>query len=514
MHNDKKKQETPYIVFSYGVSPLDLHQKRLSSGLCKSGIDKIACGSSHFLLLTENSVLLLGGNNIYGQCAREPQISPDGENLSQNLKVAQLRLEKHLVIDIAAGSYHSLVLTKFEKSNSLMAFGHELGCGFLDRVHRHNPTGIVSPEVPEDDPVTRVYAGRMRSAVILRSGKIKMWGEWYNGAKQRALRAVDLDREEEDRIIKISMGQFHALFLSGSGKVYSWGDNTYGELGADKSEKWRAEPLVIEEFRNKKCVDCEAGGRHSLVLEENGNLYSFGDNSEGQCGIEMNRSYRPHLVETRGMLGEDHVLPKFIYAGDAHSALVTSEGDLFAWGDNSEQRLGIHTSSSISRPTLVEDVMGRNLCAVGLGGFFSIFITGPRDHAIGNKDLGEQKKNKFFKNLLFTHADITAAANMKTPVNKTPVNANGEGKPEDTGNKSKKFSFAAILGGSKTEETKVEERSESVEKKPVGLFGGLIKKPVEENKSEEKSTEKKSLGSFGGLFKKSADSKTSEETGL
>lgn len=310
-------------------------------------------------------------------------------------------MEGHLIIDIAAGSYHSLLIAKTNKGNKLMAFGHELGCGFLDRKHRSNPTAIISNEIPDNDPVTKVFAGRMRSAIILRSGKIKMWGEWYNGAKQRALRDVQMQMGAQDSVVKIVMGQFHALFLSKEGKVYSWGDNTYGELGVSQSQKWRTNPEIIDFFNEIVCVDCDVGGRHSLVLTQEGKLYSFGDNSEGQCGIESNRTYEPQEIETKGMLGDDNVIPIQIFAGDAHSALVTSEGDLFAWGDNSEERLGIHTTSSIFRPTLVEDVMGRNLCAVGLGGFFSVFITGPKEYSIGNKDLGKLNNMKIFKNMLF-----------------------------------------------------------------------------------------------------------------
>lgn len=111
---------------------------------------------------------------MYGQCARKPEFSEDGENLSPSLPVAQLRLERHLIIDIAAGSYHSLIISKHEGTNKLMAFGHELGCGFLDKEHRYNPTTIISNEIPENDNVIKVFAGRMRSAAILRSGKIKM----------------------------------------------------------------------------------------------------------------------------------------------------------------------------------------------------------------------------------------------------------------------------------------------------------------------------------------------------
>jgi alpha-tubulin suppressor-like RCC1 family protein len=229
-----------------------------------------------------------------------------------------------------------------------------------------------------------------------------MWGEWYNGAKQRALRHVDVPLVN-DRVDKIVMGQFHALFLSREGKVFSWGDNTYGELGFGVDVKWKTNPEAVPCFNMIRCIDVDAGGRHSLVLDEVGNLYSFGDNSEGQCGIEINRAYDPVTIETKGMLGEDKVRPIRIFAGDAHSALVTNEGDLFAWGDNSEERLGIHTTSSIFRPTLVEDVMGRNICGIGLGGFFSIFVTGPKEHAIGNKDLVASNNNKIMKELIFSN---------------------------------------------------------------------------------------------------------------
>jgi alpha-tubulin suppressor-like RCC1 family protein len=430
-------------VFSYGVTPPKIHQKRLSSKLCKTNIEKIACGSGHFLLLTDKNVLLVGGNNFYGQCARDPNLIQENE-ASVNLKVAQVRLENYLITDIAAGSYHSLILAHNDGYNKLLAFGHNLGCGFLDRENRHNPTLVFANELTVQDPAVKVFAGRMRSAVILKSGIIKMWGEWYNGAKQRTLRQLDINTEG-DEIEKICMGQFHSLFLSKQGKIYSWGDNTYGELGVSKSTKWLAVPTLIPFFEDKVCIDCDVGGRHSLVLEKNGNLYSFGDNSEGQCGIELSRTYEPQLIETKGMLGEDTIVAISIFAGDAHSALVTSEGDLFAWGDNSEERLGVHTTSSIFRPTLVEDVMGRYLCAVGLGGFFSIFITGPREFSIGRKNIAMQEITKMIKISMFKKK-------------------NNENEPAETKNK---FSlFSAILANNKnlSEEKKTDENPPEEEK--------------------------------------------------
>jgi alpha-tubulin suppressor-like RCC1 family protein len=34
----------------------------------RSGVSKVACGAAHFLMLTENGLVLAAGENQYGQC--------------------------------------------------------------------------------------------------------------------------------------------------------------------------------------------------------------------------------------------------------------------------------------------------------------------------------------------------------------------------------------------------------------------------------------------------------------
>lgn len=57
--------------------------------------------------------------------------------------------------------------------------------------------------------------------------------------------------------------------------------------------------------------------------------------------------------------------------------LMTSTGHIFAWGDNSAQRLGIDYNMTIHKPTLVDELMGRHVINVGLGGLFNVIVTGP-----------------------------------------------------------------------------------------------------------------------------------------
>lgn len=394
------KQESPFVVFAYGVAPPSLHLRRIPAEFTRVGISKIACGSEHFLMLTENNFVLAAGNNQYGQCARDPNKALENTVLDENslikesetnLRLTAFNIENHRVVDVAAGAYHSLVLVNPEEMGQdtvtrVMAFGHELGCGFFDKQHRFSPTEIELGESFALENVAKIFAGYMRSGILLESGRLLMWGEWFNGAKQRQLREIKVKLDGDDKIQKISIGKMHALMITKSRKVYSWGDNTYGELGCGRSFKTKPSPGLVKFFKDMECIDIAAGARHSLVLEEHGRVFSFGDNSEGQCGVGGGRSYEPLEVETVGLLGEDASKTRFIYAGDSQSALLSSEGDLYAWGDNSAYRLGINSTSSVFRPTLVDDIMGRNICAIGLGGFFSIFIIGPHQFSLIGKN--------------------------------------------------------------------------------------------------------------------------------
>jgi len=161
--------------------------------------------------------------------------------------------------------------------------------------------------------------------------------------------------------------------------VYTWGVNTYGELGQGPVKRVTL-PQKLEQTR--KILDVAAGARHTLMVDTYGSIFSFGDNSQGQCGFDQSRSDVPVEVVTRGYFGGSDCKCRFIYCGETHSALVTSEGEVFAWGDNSALKLGIPVQNDMYAPTLVDAVIGKAVEAVGLGGFFSVIITGPSEKAM------------------------------------------------------------------------------------------------------------------------------------
>lgn len=78
------------------------------------------------------------------------------------------------------------------------------------------------------------------------------------------------------------------MALDERGKLFAWGDGTYGELG-DNEIQLTEVPRKIAYFHNKniKVKSMGVGLRHSSVLDTEGKVYTFGDNSTSQCGIKL-----------------------------------------------------------------------------------------------------------------------------------------------------------------------------------------------------------------------------------
>lgn len=78
-------------------------------------------------------------------------------------------------------------------------------------------------------------------------------------------------------IIQVATGAKHSLFLSDDGMVYGCGDNSFGQVGISKrlnirSLKW---PMRIAMY-GRKIVKIDCGDYFSACLDDNGDLYTFG----------------------------------------------------------------------------------------------------------------------------------------------------------------------------------------------------------------------------------------------
>ena len=163
-----------------------------------------------------------------------------------------------------------------------------------------------------------------------------------------------------NKVIKITSGQNHNLVLTSKGQVYSFGDNTDGKCGFDPTQNQIDIPTLIEgtgvtqgdvynydDPKLGKIKDISCGLKHSLILNEDGTVFSFGDNTNGQCGyIGINgpnnngNKWRPYKIP-------DNIPNKFenknfisLACGNVHNLLLHENSTVFTFGNNGNFKLG------------------------------------------------------------------------------------------------------------------------------------------------------------------------------
>jgi alpha-tubulin suppressor-like RCC1 family protein len=161
-----------------------------------------------------------------------------------------------------------------------------------------------------------------------------------------------------------------------SGPALGWGDNSVGQLGVGSTSRGADIPLAVHLPDGVRVSAVAAGYLFSLALTSTGQVLAWGSNYYGQLGngtqTDSTTPVPVSLPQGTDVVG--------ISAGIAHGLALTSTGQVFAWGRNSEGQLGIGTTSSggcqcVESPVLVPTASGTAFTRVSGGGEHSLALT-------------------------------------------------------------------------------------------------------------------------------------------
>ncbi|CDR00196.1 unnamed protein product [Oncorhynchus mykiss] len=154
--------------------------------------------------------------------------------------------------------------------------------------------------------------------------------------------------------------------------VWSFGDGDYGKLGTGPCTV-KSYPQKVEQLCNKGIKKVGCGTQFSVVLAKDGHVYTFGQ--ERLIGLPdsmLKNHNRPQVVPAlEGVFVED------IAVGCEHVLVLSSTGDVYAWGCNCEGQLGLGHSSPVKEPTLVTGLQGNNVRQISAGRCHSSAWTTP-----------------------------------------------------------------------------------------------------------------------------------------
>ena len=184
-------------------------------------------------------------------------------------------------------------------------------------------------------PVLSVSCGFNHTLMITNDDNLWSFGKNSNG---QLCNGVTEDRSNPQKtsfstISKISAGSFHSLFENNKGEIFSCGHNEYGQCGLGHFDSPQIVPNLIPNLP-PNIVHFVCGSHHNLFLDLPGNVFSVGENTNGQLG-------RGHNKNQNELIKIPNILPiKVISCVFAGCYLIDFEGNLWSFGNNIFGQLG------------------------------------------------------------------------------------------------------------------------------------------------------------------------------
>ena len=97
-------------------------------------------------------------------------------------------------------------------------------------------------------------------------------------------------RSTDEQVQLAACGRESSIVATSSGSLYSFGSNSHGQLGLelDESTAIHSSPERINSFRsNVSWRQIAMGAEHTCALTEDGTVYIWGSNEDGQCGYAL-----------------------------------------------------------------------------------------------------------------------------------------------------------------------------------------------------------------------------------
>ena len=318
----------------------------------KIKISKVICGGDHSLLLTEDNVLYSWGLNIFGQLGLGDYLNKKAPCKVELHTASMGNLAKNeVVIDIAAGAQHSMILTSKNKIYTCgYAANSSLGYETTDDINIFRQVELVAVK----SQINKIACGVYHSACIADNEVLWVWGKG------------------------------NTLVFENPTQLSLNESSQFAEITSPRIKKTNLLPLK----------DVKIGEDTVYIVTKGDDLYGMGSNNCGQLG--NNKQTARKILEKI-----DTPKVKQLEVGYAYVMIITYDNKIYGWGNNEYGQLTITNTTSVFSPTFLEELSDMNVFKLSCGGYhvLGIFDKDLETADTLNEDGGDPLCNKINKDI-------------------------------------------------------------------------------------------------------------------
>ncbi|MGH9025915.1 MAG: RCC1 domain-containing protein, partial [Acidimicrobiia bacterium] len=187
----------------------------------------------------------------------------------------------------------------------------------------------------------QVSAGAQHSCGVTTSNQLFCWGDdgfgkLGNGAATESQPTPV--QVSGNNWASVDAGRDHTCAHKTNGRLFCWGRDNLGQRGDGGVIPGGTAPAPVEVFGNTTdWASVTAGFDHTCARKIGGQLFCWGNDSDGQLGIG---SDFPVPATSPAPVEGDATDWSSVSAGRIHTCASKTNGQLFCWGDDSNGQLG------------------------------------------------------------------------------------------------------------------------------------------------------------------------------
>ncbi|XP_020245263.1 protein RCC2 isoform X2 [Asparagus officinalis] len=335
------------------------------------------CTSCHCVALDVKGRCYTWGRNEKGQLGH-------GDTRNRAMPTIVSELSKYKVVRAGAGRNHTVIVTEDGDSFSFGMNKHgQLGTGSIKNEVEPSPVPCLVSQatIAVCGAEFTVWLSSVEGSSILSAG-LPQYGQLGHGtdneynSKESSVKLVyepqprprAISAFSEKTVVKVACGTNHTVAVDSDGFLYTWGNGGYGRLGhREQKDEWT--PRLVEVFQRQNVLPpnavVSAGGMNSACTAGGGQLYMWG---------KMKTS------------GDDWMYPKPVMdlsgwnircmdSGNMHH-VVGADDSCISWGNAQYGELGYGSlgQKSSANPKKVELLDGMHVTSVACGLGLSLIV--------------------------------------------------------------------------------------------------------------------------------------------